>query len=151
MKYGWLILAVAILVAVFVFRSERVETKEVRTVDTVYVEKPIEVKIKGKIDTVYRKVKVKETDTVYVEQKVEIAKADTTLPDSSQISVAYNITDNLFDIKAKIKERILKETVVKTEYRAAKIYLTGGVGYIHNGSNGDFGVFIGVGYAIPIW
>ena len=153
MKYGWLIAAALIVAAFFILRNTQVKGVESRTVDTVYVEKAMSLNdVPGKIDTVYKKVpSVVRKDTVYIDRPVVIASVDTTLQDSSRIQVAYNITDNLFDIKAKIKERVVKEVVTKTEFRAGKIFLTGGIGYIHNGTTGDVGVFIGVGYAIPIW
>lgn len=99
-----------IIWAIETFKSEPEIIVEIKR-DTLYM-KPDTV-IQTKIKYVSAKALI---ETVYVEkQPIQVAKADTTLSDSSRIQISYWFPPlNKFDIIADIKEKIItKEKIIK--------------------------------------
>ena len=124
----------------------------------------IEYRYVDKTDTIFipkfyvRKdtVKILQLDTFFVETKY-IAAADTTFKDSSLTADIKFISDiplsgkSFFDLRFKVREKIITNTVIQTEevgfwYKRFVPYL--GVGINYNGKTTDVGLQLGFGVRI---
>jgi hypothetical protein len=124
----------------------------------------IEYRYVDKIDTVFipkfyikkDTIKISQLDTFFVETKY-IAAADTAFKDSSLTANVKFISDiplstkSFFDMRFKVREKIITKTVILTEdvgmwYKRFVAYLGAGLNY--NGKTADVGLQLGFGIRI---